>query len=233
VHYLHRADMPPGMVGRAQVENYGPRQGYFQPVLVRSPEGSLVSFAAEGDFTPAAGNEALAGLLIGPVYRLRVGNLPEHPDVELFPSIEVIDRLFPPPGQETRFPIPVELSAEDLTLASEGKFITRVIYLEDPRHPLPVRELPGEQRVVDSRLNEDPLRVADQYGRPVAILRIGSRVPLFDDQSGKFLFDSPPLQLFAVAKPELPADAGLEEPAEISNVTPGTSARLPRTPLAR
>jgi hypothetical protein len=219
VHYLNRADMPPGTVGRRQFERGGPFQNYYQPVEVRVPEGSVVSLAADGNFVPSQKNVALGGMLIGQVYRLKVAYLTPEQEVEVFPSIELVDRLYPPPGQETRFPIPVEITAEDLALAAEGKFVTRVIYLEDPRNPLPVRELPGhEQRVTDSLLNQDPLQVADQLGRPMAILRLGSRVPLFDQSTGKFMFDSPPLQLYPELKPELPLDAGLEKPAEITGI---------------
>jgi hypothetical protein len=232
VHYQNRADMPSGAIGRSQFERGGPFQNYFQPVEVRVPEGSIVSLAAEGDFLPSKQNVALGGMLIGQVYRLKVAYLtPEH-EVEVFPSIELVDRLYPPPGQETRFPVPVEITAEDLALAAEGKFVTRVIYLEDPRNPLPVRELPGhEQRVTDSLLNQDPLQVADQMGRPMAILRLGSRVPQYDSNTGKFLFGSPPLQIYQQAKPELPPEAGLEKPAELIGTEPRAARRHPRLPV--
>ncbi len=71
-------------------------------------------------------------MLIGAVYRLRVTNIRLAEGIEVFPTIEVIDRLYPPPGQECRFAIPVELTEEDLKLAIDGKFVTRVIFLEDP-----------------------------------------------------------------------------------------------------
>jgi hypothetical protein len=231
VHYLNRADMPPGQIGRAQLERGGPLAGYFQPVDVRGPQGALVSLAMEGDFPPTESNKVLSGLLIGQVYRLRVGNIPRLADVEIFPSIEVIDRLYPPPGQETRFPIPIEISHEDLELASQGKYITRVIYLEDPRHPLPVREIPHEQRVLDSHLSQDPLQVADQWGRPMAILRLGSRVPTQDIETGKFLFDSPPVRLFDIPSQEAPRTNGLESPAEPVEGSEQATKRFPRVPL--
>jgi len=67
------------------------------------------------------------------------------------------------------------LAENDLELALAGKFVTRVIYIEDPRNALPVAQEPGKQEWFDARPGEDPLQVADVLGRPVAIVRIGGR----------------------------------------------------------
>jgi hypothetical protein len=94
-----------------------------------------------------------------------------------------------------RFPIPVVMSQDDLEQALAGRFVTRVIYLEDPRNALPVAQAPGTQDSFDAQPGDDPLRVADALGRPVAILRIGGRTP--DDVSRpsmQFLFNCPAFQ---------------------------------------
>lgn len=212
-HPLYRGDMPPGMIGQLQTLRMG-RAGYYQPVEVRGPQGSLVSLAVDCQFMPAEGNIAAAGMLLGEVYRVRIGNIPGLEGVEVFPSVEVIDRLCPPPGQATRFPIPVEISQEDLELAAAGKYVTRIVYVEDPRNPLPVRDVPGEQRVYEARANEDPLRVADDIGRPVAIVRMGSRTPDIDPTSGRFMFNCPSLMLYQRPPAEAPRNTGLEAPLE-------------------
>jgi hypothetical protein len=63
-------------------------------------------------------------------------------------------------------------------LAARGAFVTRVIYVEDPQHTLPIaRRADEEQPWMEAPPGEDPLVTADRNGRPVAILRIGSRVP--------------------------------------------------------
>ena len=77
---------------------------------------------------------------IGPVYRLQVTDIPNNPGVEIFPTVEVIDRLYPPPGLALRFPIPIELTQDELEMAARGTFVTRVIYVEDPSIALPVRQ---------------------------------------------------------------------------------------------
>jgi hypothetical protein len=120
----------------------------------------------------------LVGLQIGPVYRFSVGDIPNHPEVELFPTIELIDRLYPPAGLALRYPIPVELTQDELELAADGAFVTRVIYVEDPHQALPVAQhRDSDQRWVEAPPGEDPLVTADRFGRAVAILRLGGRVP--------------------------------------------------------
>ncbi|MHC4176825.1 MAG: hypothetical protein ACYSWU_04930 [Planctomycetota bacterium] len=206
VHYLHQGVMPPGAIGSRQLQRGGPLPGFFQPVEIKAPAGALVSLAVDGRLDQARKVPLRVGLLIGQVYRLRVMNIPLQPGLEVYPTVEVIDRLYPPPrGGRVRHPhvppttagrrfaIPIELTRQDLELALQGKFVTRVIYLEDPRRALPVRDDPGAQRWFEAGPGRDPLALADQLGRPVAILRLGARLP--DDDRGPdmdFLFGCPP-----------------------------------------
>ena len=83
------------------------------------------------------------------------------------------------------------MTQEDLSLALHGKFVTRVIYVEDPRNALPSREIDKSQNWFEAAPGQDPLAVADTLGRPVAILRLGGRLP--DPSADKtFFFGSPP-----------------------------------------
>jgi hypothetical protein len=192
VHYLHQGVMPPGAIGSGQLQRGGPLPGYYQPVEIKAPDGALVSLAVDGEFDQAGEASRRAGLLIGEVYRLKVMNLPLRPDAEVFPTIELIDRLYPPLGQERTVAIPVELAREDLELALEGKFVTRVIYLEDPRGALPVQDDP-QRNWFEAGPGRDPLALADMLGRPVAILRIGGRLPdVAEAPDASFLFGCPP-----------------------------------------
>lgn len=68
---------------------------------------------------------AQAGLLVGRVYRLRVTNMPEFPNGEFFPSIDLVDRLHPPPGQVERFPVEMELFPEEFTGTENGRMQLR------------------------------------------------------------------------------------------------------------
>jgi hypothetical protein len=181
VHWLHAGAMPPGAIGSQRLLRDGPLSGYFQPVRIRAPKGARISLAEEGGFGMPQADSLLAGMQIGGVYRFRMTEFGSEPGQEVFPTVEVIDRLYPPAGLALRYPIPVELTAEELELAARGNFVTRVIYLEDPNQSLPTSQKDGEQPWAEAPQGADPLVVADELGRPVAILRIGGRVPTAND----------------------------------------------------
>jgi hypothetical protein len=204
VHWLNAGAMPPGAIGSQRLARGGPLSGYFQPVRIRAPEGARIALASEAGTSKTPANEALVGMQIGYVYRLHVTNIPNNEGVELYPTIELIDRLYPPPGLALRFPIPIELTQDELELAAGGAFVTRVIYVEDPLHALPVaRHANDEQPWTEAPAGEDPLVTADRNGRPVAILRIGSRDTKQNGPSGR-AFDAPPVVVFDPAAGRCP-----------------------------
>jgi hypothetical protein len=175
-HRLLTGDMPPGYVGQARLVGRGFVNGYFQPVALTGPEGTRFALTRNGRY--AEGAELLqAGLLIGSVYRFQVTRIPMMEGAELYPTVEVIDRTYPPPGLATRYPIVVQLDLEDLESALAGKMVTRVIYLEDPETAVPMQQTPITNRPVEIAEYQDALAVADRLGRPVAIVRIGSVAP--------------------------------------------------------
>lgn len=233
LHYFHSADLPPGAIGSGQVLRGGPTRCYFQPVEIRVPKGVLISPAVGGQFAEPQSDGVLVGLMIGPVYRFKVAGIPERETDEVYPTVEVISRLHPPPGQAVRFPIPIQITREEIDLALDGRFVTRVIYLEDPNNALPVAEDPDQQRYFEVRPGQDPLRVADELGRPMAILRMGSRIPdpARETTSLGYEYGSPPLMQFdKQSQKQLPRDAGLEQPAQPA--VPRTSG-FPRIPSRR
>ncbi len=228
-HFRDSGLHPPGQVGQGLLSRGGPIPGYFQPIEVRAPQGTQLAFVANGQFGPSLLAPTKAGMLIGAVYRMKITNIPGLEGVEVFPSIEVINRIYPPRGLEAKFAIPIQLSLREIKMAVQGFYVTRVIYLEDPTNPIPVDEPIGRQRTLDISYTEDPLHVADKLGRPVAILRIGSRYPQLNAQTNRFMFSSPPIQI--IATPLLPAantsasstPAGFTTPAS-TNVAPITRA---------
>ena len=153
-----------------QLQRGGPLPGFYQPVEIRAPRGTRVSLAPGGEFEPERPAPRTVGLLIGGVYRLRVTHIRLAEGLEVYPTIEVINRTYAPPGQERRFAIPVDLTEEDLRLALDDKFVTRVIYLEDPRTALPVRMPASGQNWFDVVPGQDPLgggrRIGPAGGHP-------------------------------------------------------------------
>jgi hypothetical protein len=134
-----------------------------------------------------------------------------------------------PVGKETRYPIPIDLTEEELSMALRGKYVTRVIYVEDPRRALGVREVPDKQRYFEVMAHEDPLHVASSLGRPVAILRMGSLAPSSNGPSAEFLFGSPALQRHAMVAPPVPYVPSKLKPSEMPT-PPVKREELPEAP---
>jgi hypothetical protein len=229
IHYFHAGHLPPGTIGYGQVLRNDALRGYFQPVEVQTPRGVRVAARVDGQFSTPREDSILVGMQIGPVYQFKVTNIAFAEGAEVFPTIELVNRLYPPPGLKQRFPVPVQLTEEEIRFALEGRYVTRIIYLEDPATALPRREVPGEQRYFDVPTGQDPLLVADRLGRPMAILRMGSRVPDVNDPNDGGAFGSPPLIVY----PDQP-EAG-ESSTQLSSDSPAIERRgrhVPRVPLA-
>ncbi|UUO07941.1 hypothetical protein M4951_06400 [Blastopirellula sp. J2-11] len=195
-HKLYHEGLPPGAIGQLQLLQKRPVAGWFQPVEIAPPAGTKVSFTNNGQFGPDLPAPAIAGCLIGQVYRMRLSEIPLNPGAELYPTVEVIDRLYPPPGLELKYPIPVHITQEEIRYAMEGKFVTRIIYLEPPIDAVPVRQEKDFQPFFEVPPGGDPIQIADELGRPVAILRMGSRQPSQEEPQGEFDYRSPPIMVY-------------------------------------
>lgn len=236
-HYPYSTALPPGAVGAWRVERGGPIRGYFQQVELKAPEGVQIALAADGNFTESQDAPVKVGMLVAPVYRLKVTNVPNRDGEELFPTIEIVDRVYPPRGKHRQFPIPVELTETDLNLALDGNFVTRVIYIEDPTAALPRAE-GQEQSWFDAGPGANPVEVADRLGRPVAILRMGGVTPdPFEGPDMRFLNGCPPFTVFQpytqvtdAAREPSPAQAS-EEAA--TSEAPSQITRVARRPASR
>jgi hypothetical protein len=212
VHYRYPSQTPLGQVGAERLRQGGPVVGYYQPVAFSSQSPITISLANDGTWTDGTVGKVHAALQLGQPYRLKLTNLPLHTGRECYPTIEVVDRTYPPGGMEFRFPIPVVFNDDDIRLAMDGMFVTRVIYVEDPQLAIPGGQQPGEQLWHDAGAAANPLEIADQLGRPVAIIRMGGRLP--DERHGPdyaFQFGCPkwfqftPPRVEAVPVPMKPA----------------------------
>ncbi|WP_417748357.1 hypothetical protein [Rosistilla oblonga] len=179
-HRLFNDNMPPGAIGQFRRDLRGPVQCQYQPVKITAEGTAKVSLAIGNMFQADTAEPVYAGFELGNVYRIRITEIPLFEGYEIYPTIELIDRVYPPAGQEVRFAIPIVISNDDMLHALRGNLVTRVIYLEDPSTALPIAETPGEQRDFDIQPHQDALDVADTLGRPVAIIRYGSRTPPSD-----------------------------------------------------
>lgn len=190
-HRFHSDQQPQGIIGREQAVRIPGGMGYYQPVQIKMAGGAKVAVLNQTEFT-TANDQQVVGMQVGSTYRLKVTNVPEHPGVELYPSIEIINRLYPPDQMVQQFPVTIELNYDDLVLAAEGAFLIKVVYLEDPA-ATSVQTHDGEnQPQFDVAQYEDVLDTADMMGRPMAIVRMGSRIPLENTQ--EMVLDSAPIQ---------------------------------------
>jgi hypothetical protein len=197
---------PPGTAAKWA----GVQRGFcpvMQPVRVDLPEGGLVSFYSTpgGDHTPVAAG-SIVGLQVGSIYRLKISDLPGTSGVELYPTIELIDRLHPPRGRELEFPIPIVLTAEEISLALEGRLITKVVYLEQPDRADPIRTTDAA-RSQFAHPRENVLALADEAGRPMAIVRLGGREPDAGAINSGFYGTGAPVQVLqeAASSPKVTA----------------------------
>lgn len=187
---------PAGVAARWHAITQPGVSGHTQPVRVELPSQGLVTYfdgsSPEGTGTATPSQ---AGLLVGHVYRIKVSDMPEFPGLELYPTIELLDRLHPPAGLADEFPIPVPLTVEEIEIALADRMVTKVIYLEQPRLAAPfvaengqhVTELSGTSNLMDT---------AYRLGRPMALVRIGGRTPAPGDE---FLSAPAPIDLTAAS----------------------------------
>ncbi len=204
-------NMPPGVASYWAGAQGKATPPYFQPVKVNLPSEGKITVYHGPTFTPYELDSGRPfAFLVGHVYRIRLAGMPEYPGMELYPTVELLDRLHPPPGQEMNFPIPLEFNEREIEAALNGRLVTKVIFLEQPQlapprdqtFPIPTPERPSSVNI---------LAEADQAGRPMAIVRLGSRVPWaggadpgFFGQGREFTFPNRPRNWSGPRKPTPP-----------------------------
>lgn len=165
----------PGLAAR--FADVAGKTGYLQPIrVVLDDDVGEVSILHAPQRETALGPSAQTAVMVGHCYRMKISKLPGRPAVEIFPTIEVIDRLHPPAGQKDAFPIPIAITNEDIDAALEGNLVTRVVYLEQPQIAAPF-ELDKQTGTTQLLKADNAITEADRRGRPVVIVRIGGRMP--------------------------------------------------------
>lgn len=168
---------PPGTAAEWAAKLGRTTPEYFQPVRLSLPSSGLVTFyeGASGRYydLPAP---AQASLIVGGMYRMCVKDVPEFPGAEFYPSIELIDRLHPPVGKIEEYPVEFELTLEELEWAANGRLVTKVVYLEQPNR-VPLQNLEANERITTIEPHQNVIAEADLLGRPIAIVRLGGRMP--------------------------------------------------------
>ena len=175
-HHFSGTDLAPGTIAFQSLLTNPQWTGKVQPVKLLLPDGATAG-TWQGNWVDADYANPTVAMSIGPLYRFRGTGFPRQPNIEIFPTVELISCMNPPADMELRFPIPVAISDEDIAQVAKGRMVTKVVYLENPETALPYRQRVNDQPFFDVSDVEDPLRVAERLGRPVAIVRIGTRLP--------------------------------------------------------
>ena len=182
---------PVGEAGRWQAVIQPGIQHYVQPVQIKLPTTGEVSFYQRGTAAPAQEAPAQAGMQVGYAYRVRVANIPEYPGLEIYPTIELLGRLHPPAELKDKYPVPIEITPEEIEAVMNDQMVTKVIYLEQPQLAQPTRQVGGKMHNESLDTEVNLLEAADQRGRPIAILRIGGRIPDTNSSEDEFYATSP------------------------------------------
>jgi hypothetical protein len=110
----------------------------------------------------------------GYIYRLKLSNIPGRKALSLYPTIEVAPSTPVTDAYLTHNPIPIQFTEEDFDQVGSGNFVTKVIYLPDPKYQ--ELAIAGVETLVSTRLEPgvDPVAEADRRGTILAIVRLGA-----------------------------------------------------------
>jgi hypothetical protein len=161
----------------------------------------------------------------GAVYRLKLSNIPNQPQLELYPTLEVVPASSKTATFLAHSAVPVGFTQEDFDQVSAGNFVTKVVYLPDPAfQDLAVA---GPEEVVSSRLEPgvDPVAEAMRRGSILLIIRMGN-IDLEAPNTPPL--DAPPVNPF-MGMPLRTPD-GMPAPGMAPPPTPGGMMMPPPSP---
>jgi len=143
------AKMPVGANAFYAAQVRPPCPDDFQFVQFQVEGGGRARVYAYGPDEPVpASEDNRIGLAVGRVYRAVISDMPDFPGVELYPTVEIVDRTVPPPGREAEFPAPIRFSTEEIEIALSGRLVTKVLHVETPQFAAPAIPA-GEIEVAD------------------------------------------------------------------------------------
>jgi hypothetical protein len=152
------------------------------------------------------------------IYRLKLTEIENRPGVELYPTLEIYPGNMKVDAYLAHNAVPIEFTDEDFDQVTGGNFVTKVIYLPDPKYQ--ELAIAGVETLVSTRLDPgiDPVQEASRRGTILAVLRIGS-VDLEMPHSPE-LFPQP------VPGAAIPTGVPTESPVTVSPV-PTSPSELP------
>ncbi len=140
------------------------------------------------------------------IYRLKLTNIPNRPELELYPTLEVVPANHKTSAFLAHSAVPVTFTDYDLDQVAAGNYVVKVIYLPDPQFQNLAATGPDE--LVSSQLEPgvDPIAEACRRGSILLVVRLGN---IHLELAHSPAMDAPsPYQ----AKPLLPHGAGMPGP---------------------
>ncbi len=157
---------------------FGAVVGQSVQVLFDKPELMQVTWDVSGigryDSSPliVPGRQNFAQ---GGIFRLKITNLEGRPGMELYPTLEIGRATPRTSAYLAHSAIPIQFGQEDFDQVAAANFVTKVIYVPDPRYQ--ELALAGVDTLVSTRLDPgvDPIAEADRRGSILAIVRLGNK----------------------------------------------------------
>ena len=168
----------PGRTARTFAISNATLAGYVQPVRWIAPGDLLVQpYAASTGIQTVLSEDEAIGLEVGHVHRFRLTNVANQRGIDFYPSVEMIDRLHPPAERAAEFPVLLELTDRDFEAAASGQLVTKVVYVQ-PRNATYIDPILTELPATRIDVDQNVMAEAVLRGRPIAIVRLGTRAPL-------------------------------------------------------
>ena len=164
----------PGVLGLLSAPPPGPAAMQTTQVRFLGPEGMSIGWQTAEGF---AENQLTApdrySFCQGAKYRLNLKRIPGRETV-MYPTLHVYPTHPTTEAYLSHNALPIRLTNEDLDQVETNNFVTKVVYLPDPKH----QELAvaGVEELVSTRLlpGMDPVAEADRRGTIMAVVRIGN-----------------------------------------------------------
>ncbi|MEM9412244.1 MAG: hypothetical protein AAGA30_14105, partial [Planctomycetota bacterium] len=95
---LFKGSDAPGLLAHKRLIAEPSIGGYPQPVSFHIPNNGEAAYWDGQAFSPFTPQQILLGLQLGPVYRMEVRSILRGQTITVYPTVEMLDRLYPPNG---------------------------------------------------------------------------------------------------------------------------------------
>jgi hypothetical protein len=110
----------------------------------------------------------------GATFRLKLTNIPGREGLVLYPTLQMYPAHPTTDAYLSHNSVPLEITDEDLDQVESNNFVTKVIYLPDPRYQ--ELAIAGVETLVSTKLDPgvDPVAEAERRGTIMLVIRVGN-----------------------------------------------------------